>query len=404
MTGAKQLKSVCFKCGINKWAVDFKEGRYSELSSTSVCLSCEQSAMVETHKREIDRLKTMDKEKEERIKKLEEQNKEVGIRLRKLEEYISKLEKPVLKDEEQKQVGSEAADLGKPGNDLDVVDRKVEELRKIVMENRDEIVETGRQVVEIREECASSKNNTNFRLVKGRKSPKVKVKEQGIALTNQFAVLEDEVDGTEVEAFIIGDSIVGGQNKHFASKNKRRRVKCYRGGKAKQIVDEITRLKVPNKDTCIIANAGSNDLYLRGNEVGSTEPLVRDLKNLVDSVAEKTNTGILVGIMPRAYASYYAMSKAIGINERVSKYCSQKAVQFIDIWKIFVGKWHYFKQDGIHLNEAGNRKLGEILCEEHNKMKNKGNLSQRTCELLPAPAQVSRESEDNTFEGFSKEN
>ena len=81
------------------------------------------------------------------------------------------------------------------------------------MENRNEIVETGRQVIEMREESASSKNNTNFRLVKGKKSPKAKDQdqEQGIALTNQFAVLEDEVDATEVETYIIGDSIVGGR-------------------------------------------------------------------------------------------------------------------------------------------------------------------------------------------------
>ena len=118
-------------------------------------------------------------------------------------------------------------------------------------------------------------------------------------------------------------------------------------------------------------------MYLKGNKVGNTEPIVKDLKNVVDSVADKTNRGILMGIMPRTYASYHAMSKAIGINERVSKYCGQKEVQFIDIWKIFVGKWQYFSQGGIHLNEAGNRKLGDILLEEHNKMKNKGILSHR---------------------------
>ena len=74
----------------------------------------------------------------------------------------------------------------------------------------------------MREESVSSRNNTNFCLVKGKKLPKVKDQEQGIALTNQFAVLEDEVDATEVETYIIGDSIVGGQNSHFALKKKKK--------------------------------------------------------------------------------------------------------------------------------------------------------------------------------------
>ena len=29
-----------------------------------------------------------------------------------------------------------------------------------------------------------------------------------------------------------------------------------------------------------------------------------------------------------------------------------------------MAKWHLFKKDGIHLNEAGHRKLGEILNRE----------------------------------------
>ena len=392
MPGAEKLKSLCFKCGINKWIVDFKQGSYSEISATSVCLFCEQAALIEAQKKEIDRLKTREQERDDRI--------------RKLEEYISKIEKLISKERGEKQAESEAANLDKPSTNLDVkvVDRKVEELRKFTIESRDEIVETGRQVIEIREEIAAFKDNGNFRVVKGKKSPKVNDREQGITLANRFEALEDEADSTEVEAYVIGDSIVREQQNHFAMKNKRRRkVQSYSGCKAKKVRDEVDALKVPNKNICIIANAGSNDLYLKGNEVGNTEPLVEDLKNLVNSVADKTDRGILIGIMPRVYASYYAMSKAIGINERLSKYCDQKKVDFIDVWKIFVGKRQYFTRDGIHLNELGHRKLGEILCQEYNRMKNKVNLSPRTPELSPAQVQESLE-EENSFEGFPVEN
>ena len=164
------------------------------------------------------------------------------------------------------------------------------------------------------------------------------------------------------------------------------------------MIDEVKALNGKNNNTCIIANAGSNDLYLRENKIGNTEPLVEDLKSLVNSVAEKTSNGTLIGIMPRIYASYFAMSKAIGINERLSKYCSQKNVEFIDVWETFVNKRQYFRRDGIHLNEAGHKKLGEILCQQYDRVKNRVNQSHKTPETTPTQVQASLA--DNSFVGF----
>ena len=393
MPGAEKLKSVCLKCGVNKWAVDFREGCHSKLSSTSVCLSCEQAALIVAQKQDIDRLKIREQEQDDRI--------------RILEERLSKIEKLISKEGGEEQTKSKLANSDNPSNNLDAkaVETKVEKLKTIVLENREDIVETGRQVVEIREKIASFKDDRNFRVVKGKKSPKITNREQGITLSNRFAALEVEVDAPEVEAYIIGDSIVREQNNHFAKVDKRRRkVLSYSGCKTKKVIDEVNALTVQNKNTCIIANAGSNDLYQKGNKVGNTEPLVEDLKNLVKSVAEKTDKGILIGIMPRIYASYYAMSKAIGINERLNKYCDQKKVEFIDVWKIFVGKWQYFNRDGIHLNEAGHRKLGEILCQKFDSIKDKVNLPPRISEPSPAQVQVTPEAESRSFEGFPKEN
>lgn len=393
MPGAEKLKSVCFKCSVNKWAVDFREGCHSKLSTTSVCLSCEQASLIEAQKREIESLKMREQEHDDRIKKLEE--------------HISKLEKLISKEGGGEQAASKIDNLDNHSNNLNVkvVDIKVEELRKVVLENRDEIVETGKQVVEIREEIASFKDNGNFRVVKGKMLPKINNSEQGIKVANRFAALGEEDDAPEVDAYIIGDSIVREQNNHFAKVDKRRRkVLSYSGCKTKKVKDEVNALKVQNKNTCIIANAGSNDLYQKGNSVGNTEPLVEDLKKLVNSVAGKTDKGVLIGIMPRVYASYYAMSKAIGINERLNKYCDQKKVEFIDVWKIFVGKPQYFIRDGIHLNEAGHRKLGEILCEKYDSMKNKVNLPSKTPKPSPAKVKMTPEAENISFEGFPKEN
>ena len=383
--GGEKLKSVCSQCNINKWAVDFKEGSCARISSTSVCLSCEQAALIEEQKKEIESLKIRDQQKEDRI--------------RTLEEYVRKIEKFISKEGEKAKSEVTSLDNSNSNEAVKVVEKKVEDLSKVVKENRDDIVETGRQVVEIRKEIASSKESRNFQVVSGRKLTKVSDKKQGIAVTNRFALLEDEADAQEVEAYVIGDSIVREQNNHFAKKNKqRRKVQSYPGCKAKTVIDKVNALKVKNDDTCIIANAGSNDLYLREGKIGNSEPLVQDLKNLVDSIAEKTSRGILVGILPRIHVSYCAMSKAIGINRRLSNYCSQKNVEFIDVWETFVNKRQYFRRDGIHLNWEGHKKLGEIMCQEYDKVKNKVNLSRKTQEQSPTQAQESLA--ENSFVGF----
>ena len=95
MPGAEKLKADCFKCKVNKWAVDFKEGAYANISSTSVCLSCEQAALIEeqikkieAQKKEVDRLKIKEKEQDEMI--------------RKLVEHVSKMEQRILETDRKK--------------------------------------------------------------------------------------------------------------------------------------------------------------------------------------------------------------------------------------------------------------------------------------------------------------
>ena len=403
MTGPEKLKSTCFKCKIQKWAVDFKEGSYSKLSSTSICLSCEQGALIEVQKKEIDILKAKEKENDKRIACLEE--------------YIKKIEE-LLNEGVKNQASSGAPSLSKQPENLDAqtVNCKIDNLSKVIKENRDEIVETGKQVVEIREEIASIKTNLNFRTISGKGSVRVRDDKQVITLSNRFEVLEDQVDNMMEEkedevddatdSYIIGDSIVKEQVHHFAKKNRRQRknrvVKSFPGCKAKKIVDEVHAMNLRSKNICIIANAGSNDLFEKRNKVGNSESVLKDLSSLVDSLAGKTEKGILLGILPRRYVSHYAMSKAIGINERIREYCLKRGVDFVDPWKIFFGKWHFFKSDGIHLNETGQRKLGEIFFHAFSGRMNRE--KQPSKPILPSPVEVEASKEENIanneFEGF----
>ena len=403
MPGAEKLKSTCFKCKIQKWAVDFKEGSYSKLSATSVCLSCDQGALIEAQKKEIDLLKAREKENNKRIANLEE--------------YVKKIEK-LLNEGITNQSGSgkQSLNITKSDSDVKNINGKIDEISNAIKENRDDIIETGKQVVEIREEIALIKTNVNSGKVRHKKSFGPRTKQEVIPLSNRFEVLkdqlddkaevkEDEVDDTlEVDSFVIGDSIVREQIYHFAMKNRRQRktriVRSFSGCKIKKVYDDLSAIDLRRKSICVIASAGGNDVYGKDKRGGNSEAILEDLTKLVDSLARKTDKGILMGILPRRYASYYEMSKAIGINERISEFCHKKNVDFVDPWKFFFGKWQLFKRDGIHLNEAGHRKLGEILCEAYDKRMIRENQSFK--QPQPSPDQIKASTEENTndFEGF----
>ena len=58
-----KLKSLCYRCHVNKWIVDFKEGCAANVSSISVCLVCEQAE-------KISKLEKAMREKDIEIKKI----------------------------------------------------------------------------------------------------------------------------------------------------------------------------------------------------------------------------------------------------------------------------------------------------------------------------------------------
>ena len=203
--------------------------------------------------------------------------------------------------------------------------------------------------------------------------------------------------------------MVGGQTERFANFNKKKRkVKSFPGCRVNKVTEEVEKLEIQSRNSCVIAHVGSNDLYLRGGRVGNSEPIVKDMKRLVNKVSEKTNKGIVVRMLPRSYVSHFALSKAIAINERMKKYCDQKKVEFIDLWGMFVGKRHLFRKDGIHLSEAGQKKFGEILNKECEKVMRSDRIGTReSSEVSPVSRSQGIEENENleySFLGFTQEN
>ena len=409
-----KMKSVCFKCRINKWIVDYRGGCAENVSSKSICLSCEQSEKIEKLEKSVRerdcKIKALAKLVDNLAKKVDGlgggiiadkcENGNSG----RIDENVFTVNKGTIRVDAQCQLQPQEMDIGD------------DELRKIVMENRDNIVESGRDIVEIRQEIASIKEGKEFVQVKGKRPPTRSAvnKGNGIVLTNRYAVLSEE------DTSLIGDSVIREQTNNFANKNKQRRiVRSFPGCRVIKVSDEVRKLQPKNRKSCIIAHAGSNDLFLRGTRDGNSEPIVKDLKSLVNAVAEKTDKGIVMGILPRRYASYHTLSKALGINERIKKYCEVKKVEFLDVWNVFMAKWHFFKKDGIHLNEAGHRKLGEILnrecerltsldrCSEEASSESSSSQVQDVPEGGALPLildESSIESLEGSFIGFPKEN
>ena len=387
MTGAEKLKSVCFKCKVNKWIVDFKEAKAADISRTSTCLSCQMAERME-------KLEKENKSKDNAMKDMEKKINDGNNLLEKMENMISKLEKKV-EDLEGMKSGTNVKGLA--NGEVRKKDEEVEQLSKIIKENRDTIIESGKEIVEIREEIVAMKNREEFQTVKGRKAAKgSRVEEvKGIKIRNRFAVLSQE------ETLLIGDSIVREQKDSFANMNKQKRtVKSFPGCKTKKVVEEVRKLKLQSKKSTVITHVGSNDLFLRGNKTGNSEEIVKDLMSLVDITAEKCNNGIIVGMLPRWYESHYALSKAIGINDRIKKYCTQKKVEFLDLWDTYKGKWQYFKEDGIHLSKPGHKKLGEILTRKCEELMSSTNSTADDPPNTLTHKDPTNDVLENSFEGF----
>ena len=113
-------------------------------------------------------------------------------------------------------------------------------------------------------------------------------------------------------------------------------------------------------------------------------------------------------VICRSYVSHFALSKAVAINERMKKYCDQKKVEFIDLWGMFVGRRHLFRKGGIHLSEAGQRKFGEILIKECEKVMRSDRIgTSESSEVSPVSRSQGMEGNENivySFLRFTQEN
>ena len=317
-----KLKHVCPECKVNKWIVDYKEGCSSDLTRHSICLFCQQGKEIE---------------------KLRKENKELKSKIQEIYSLIADMQKA------NKVLNDELVDNGKD----------IHEIRNQLATAK--LPNNPRTVAGEGKENSSRNREEQFIKATGRRVTTRRAKEQPrneTATRNRFSLLSEK----EEETVLIGDSMVKDQSKHFGFRNiNKRKVRSYPGANAKKLEEEVRKMKMENNKTTVIVQASGNDLFLRNGNAGQTEPLITQLEKTIKTVQSKTNKAIVIGILPRLNVSHYALSKAIGINDRLKSICEQNAVRFINLWDTFYGNRKLYKNDGIHFSEEGMRMFGSQL-------------------------------------------
>ncbi|KAK3869134.1 hypothetical protein Pcinc_025539 [Petrolisthes cinctipes] len=103
-----------------------------------------------------------------------------------------------------------------------------------------------------------------------------------------------------------------------------------------------------------------NDLFLRNGETGNTEEIILDAMYMVDELKRFNRTAV-IGILPRLGVGSHALSKAIGVNERLEDMCTPLGVRFVDPYNVFYGRADLYLPNGVHLNKRGKEVFGDMV-------------------------------------------
>ena len=209
-------------------------------------------------------------------------------------------------------------------------------------------------------------------------------KQADISTRNSFDTLRDECQGggnvSEVES--VSDRSECSSRQCQQKKGKKRNV-CIVGDSQVRYLDRAvhTRLanhaclpgakvvNVCNKLDDIIKDSGANPtvcLSVGGNDIGKrrSEALWQQYREMLDRVRERGGTPVVLGILPRWRVGREWLSRAIGFNDRLERYCKDNAIPFIDNWSRFYGRNALYAWDGTHLSRQGVSVLARTIDRE----------------------------------------
>lgn len=335
----KRRKFTCPDCKVYRWTEDFSGASHKELTEHPT--PCDFCKLRMEHLREVTELK-------EQIKILHEIVKTLKVGSLSQQNSTETTSEVVVRNIKEKEK--------KTGNSKN----KITTGRTVTINgnsNKPEGSQTSLSRVGLTTEGGSGGFSQVVRR-KASKSCQKPVQPVPIPTSNRYTLLCLE----ETEAILVGDSQVRDQERHFGSVGGTKRVvRCLPGQKAKAIRKEVEKIKVRDRSTAIVAQVSGNDLFLKKGDAGKTEGIIEQAMFMVDDLKLKTDRALVIGILPRIGASNHALSKVIGINERLEDMCTSTGVWFVDPYNVFYGRHDLYQADGVHLNYRGKAALGDMV-------------------------------------------
>ena len=191
----------------------------------------------------------------------------------------------------------------------------------------------------------------------------------GVATQNRFLVLDKENRrGEEEKKYeILGNSEVRDMRERTKKGVKRGIYSTYGAGII-NILEHTKNKQLEGKTTVI--HGGGDDIEKLG-----TELMLKTYKDAIKETRDQGKMCIVSSILPRKGESSYWSSRAIGINNRLHRYCKEmEGVMFVDNWDRFYGNRKLYAADGRHLSRLGTDLLSVIIEE---KVEINSNLDKR---------------------------
>lgn len=185
---------------------------------------------------------------------------------------------------------------------------------------------------------------------------------ESVPCRNTFSVLQDELQeegqadedsqSTGKSLKIVGDSLcryVGRAVRSKISGNY-----CFPGVGVKQVEERLEG--VVDRDSLVCVIVGGNDIHRR-----RSEELMNRYREALEKVRKQGGIPVACGILPRLGHNREWISRAIGFNNRMERYCRDNRIEFIDVWDHFYGRGYLFARDGVHLSRKGVSVLAGLI-------------------------------------------
>ena len=161
---------------------------------------------------------------------------------------------------------------------------------------------------------------------------------------------------------VLGDSLVRDLGKVMPrSKKTKSCVFTYPGAKIRNVKNRVNDFVEPEKNSFMVVNVGSNDVFQK--HVASQD-IVERYKELIGTLKDRRTNIVIIGILPRLHENNFNLSRAIGINDKLSHLCREAKISFIHPWLDFISNKQYYKKDSTHLRYNGTQHLASLIIKQ----------------------------------------